>query len=164
MPRGLFSKAGGGATAPPRSDLDQRLDLVEGGGDELIHTPSVASDLATGMATKDAAKAQRLREQVRIIDSELAETKAAIIRQRLLRGPSGRRFECDADCVVGGCGESFAEEDGVLWCDLLTFLSSTQIFLTFPSLFFSIFPHFPPRFFSLFLPNFLLFLLTWLTF
>ena len=159
MPRGLFSKAGGGATAPPRSDLDQRLDLVEGGGDELIHTPSVASDLATGMATKDAAKAQRLREQVRIIDSELAETKAAIIRQRLLRGPSGRRFECDADCVVGGCGESFAEEDGVLWCDPLTFLppKSSSLFPRFSS-------QFPPRVFSLFLRNFLLFLLTWLTF
>lgn len=31
------------------SELDQRLELVEGGGDELCHTPSVAADLATGM-------------------------------------------------------------------------------------------------------------------
>lgn len=119
MGGGFFKKAG----APPKSDLDQRFELVEGGGDELVHTPSVAADLATGMATKDAAKAQRLREQVRIVDAELAEAKAAIIRQRLLRGPSGRRFECDPDCIVGGCGESFAMEDGVLCA------SGCQLFL-----------------------------------
>lgn len=53
-------------------------------------------------------------EQVRIVDAQIADAKAAIIRQQLLAGPSGRSFVCDGDCVVGGCGETFAEEDGVL--------------------------------------------------
>ena len=105
---------GGGGSRGKKSDLDQRLELVEGGGDALVHTPSVAADLAGGMAERDAAKSQRLREQVRIIDAQIADAKAGMIRQRVLRGPSGRRFECDADCIVGGCSETFAEEDGVL--------------------------------------------------
>eukprot|EP01043_Picozoa_sp_COSAG02_P031914 COSAG02_NODE_2108_length_9809_cov_4.022966_1_plen_521_part_10 len=99
--------AGGG-------ELEARLLHVEDGGAELVHTPSVAADLATGLTTAEAARGQRLREQLRTLDTEIANAKAQLIRQRLLRGPSGRQFECDKDCVVGGCGETFAEEDGVL--------------------------------------------------
>jgi hypothetical protein len=52
---------GGGGSRGKKSDLDQRLDLVEGGGDALVHTPSVAADLAGGMAERDAAKAALAR-------------------------------------------------------------------------------------------------------
>lgn len=45
--------------------MEERLELVEGSGDELVHTPSVAADLASGMSDAEAAKGQRLREQVR---------------------------------------------------------------------------------------------------
>jgi hypothetical protein len=128
VPIGMFGRTKSANNAAnkknsKKSDLDLRLELVEGGGDALMHTPSVAADLATGMAQGDAARAQRLREQLRIIDAELAETKAKLIRFRLMRGPSGKRFVCDDDCIVGGCGEEFAEEDGIL-CS-----SGCQLFL-----------------------------------
>ena len=82
-----------------RRDLDRRLELVDGDGDELVHTPSVAADLSTGMSNPEAARRQRLREQIRTLDAELADVRAQAMRVRLLRGPSGRRFECDQDCV-----------------------------------------------------------------
>ena len=103
-----------GRKSTRRGELEERLQLVDGGGDELVHTPSVAADLSTGLSRAEAARGQRLREQLRSLDTEIANAKAQLIRQLLLRGPSGRQFECDKDCVVGGCGETFAEEDGVL--------------------------------------------------
>lgn len=92
--------------------LEERL--LHADDAELVRTPSVAADLASGLSAAEAARGQRARDQLRTLDTMIANAKAQIIRQRLLRGPSGRQFECDKDCVVGGCGETFAEEDGVL--------------------------------------------------
>ena len=99
----------------------KRLEQVDGQDEDgdlednpLVHTPSVASDLAGGFSAAEAVQGQRLRQQLRSLDTRIADAKAQLIRQRLLRGPSGRQFECDEDCVVGGCGDTFAEEDGVL--------------------------------------------------
>eukprot|EP01043_Picozoa_sp_COSAG02_P003480 COSAG02_NODE_85_length_39411_cov_50.018493_7_plen_1295_part_00 len=117
----------GGGTATgseenARRELDRRLELVEGGGDELVHTPSVAADLSTGMSNPEAARRQRLREQIRQVDAELADVRAQAMRVRLLRGPSGKTYECDPDFIVGGCQESRAEEDGVRCEDCGLFL------------------------------------------
>ena len=104
-----------------RRDVWNRLEQMDGQDEDgdlednpLVHTPSVASDLARGFSAAAAARGQRLRQQIRIVDACIADAKAQLIRQRLLRGPSGRQFECDKDSIVGGCGETFAEEDGVL--------------------------------------------------
>lgn len=108
-----------------RGDAWNRLDQMDGYDDEessvLVQTPSVAEDLAGGLSEAEAVRGQRLRQQIRIVDAQIADAKAQIIRQQLLQGPTGRRFECDKDCIVGGCGETFAEEDGVL-CECQLFL------------------------------------------
>ena len=56
-----------GRRSKRRGELEERLKLVEGGGHELVHTPSVAADLASGLSDAEAAKGQRLREQVRCL-------------------------------------------------------------------------------------------------
>ena len=104
---------------------------VEGDIQPLVRTPSAERDLEAArtrnphmprsVAHRQAARAQRLRAQLRLLDTEIAEAKAELLRRKTLRGPSGARYECDGDCVVGGCGESFAEEEGVL-CDCKLFL------------------------------------------
>ena len=118
--------------------LRQMLAIVEGigegeiegvekdEGEELTRTPSVQEDIQTARARNpyilppvllpQVARAQRMRKQCRLLDAEIAEANSELIRAALLRGPSGARFECDSDCVVGGCGKDFAEEEGVL-CD-----------------------------------------------
>jgi hypothetical protein len=50
--------------------------------------------------------------------------KAEIVRSSLLREPGKQRFVCDGDAIVGGCGEEFSEQDGVM-CD------GCQLFLCF---------------------------------
>jgi hypothetical protein len=88
---------------------------------ELIRTPSAqrdiasaSSDLRKSVVHRQAARAQHLRAQLRAIDASVVEAQWELGRVALLRGPSGRRLVCDADCIVGGCEEEFAEEDGVL--------------------------------------------------
>jgi hypothetical protein len=121
-----------GATAPPEAPafLDRSrltagaLHVVFGeGGQSLMdqfsgafrgRTPSLVADLESGLDQEDAEQAQRLRAELRGLDAELAQLKAKLVRVAVLRGPSGRRLICDESCMARGCGEEFAEEDGVL--------------------------------------------------
>ena len=48
--------------------------------------------------------------EVRLLDAEIAELRYELMRGALIRGPTGKRHTCDGDCVVGGCGEEFAED------------------------------------------------------
>ena len=89
---------------------------------DLVHTPSVQVDLASGMSVQEAQSAQSMRRQLRIVDAELSSLRAEMLRAALLRGPSGKRLVCDKDVTVGGCGEEFAEEDGVRCSDCELFL------------------------------------------
>ena len=102
---------------PVSDDLDIRLALVEGDEQEpatdLLRTPSARRDLDSGLSPAEAAKASRLRTQLRSFDAEIVQLKSELVRGALLRGPSGRRRTCDADVILGGCGEEFAEEDGI---------------------------------------------------
>ena len=87
-------------------------------GRKIRRTPSWRRDIESALfdGEEDLARAQRVRQQLRLLDADVAEVKAELLRAEILRGPSGRRHLCDSDCVVGGCGVEFAEEDGVL-CD-----------------------------------------------
>ena len=80
-------------------------------------TPSLVADLDSGMESEQASQAQRLRAELRRIDAELVSVRAQMVRGALLQGPSGRRRTCDEACTGSGCGEEFAEEDGVLCSD-----------------------------------------------
>lgn len=117
-----------------RQQRDERLQRIVAAvdGDQappLIATPS-AMNLFRALSPEDAAlpsrtpdsrgsgaagaRAQRVRTQLRLLDAELAEVRAELLRAEVLRGPSGMQFECDGNCIVGGCGDTFAEEEGVL--------------------------------------------------
>ena len=125
--------AGGGRQSSSRAGrvgdafqgrLAASLARVDGRGsqaDELVRTPSAQRDLEVGVSRAAAARAQRMRAELRQIDTEIVEASAQLRRAELLRGPSGTRYECDSNCVVGGCGEEFAEDEGVL-CDCHLFL------------------------------------------
>ena len=71
-----------------------------------------------------AARNQRLRKQLRLIDAEIAERNADLERAELLRddATTTTRYECDADCIVGGCGGQFAGREGVHCPDCNLFL------------------------------------------
>ena len=107
----------------------------------LDRTPSALADLAAARAElaagvdpsnkgvlasmhQRAARNQRLRKQLRLIDAETAELSADLARGAVLRGDSATtaRYECDVDCIVGGCGEQFAEHEGVRCGDCKLFL------------------------------------------
>ena len=108
---------GGGGGHALAGRLADSLATVEGRGSvasELERTPSAQRDLEGGASRSAAARAQRVRAELRKIDTEIAEASAQLRRAELLRGPSGTRHECDSNCVVGGCGEDFAEDEGVL--------------------------------------------------
>lgn len=101
-------------------------------GEDLTRTPSVQQDVeaaaqANGSAPPQSqlARAQRMRMQCRLLDADIAEAKAQLLRAALLRGPSPVKLQCDADCVVGGCGAEFAEEEGVLCGGCRLFLCHT---------------------------------------
>ncbi len=106
----------------PPAPLELRLSLIEGGGGAagdaapppLLKTPSSQRDLLAGLAPPEAAKEQRLRAQLRLIEAELAEARAELQRRAALLGPSAERRTCDADCIVGGCEGEFSVSDGVL--------------------------------------------------
>ena len=119
----------------PVASLELRLSVIDGGdedgeesgqpGARLASTPSVRRDLAAGVPRPQAARQQRYRAQLRLIDVELVEARAELQRRTALRGPTGVRHECDGDCIVGGCAEEFAQEQGVL-------CSGCQLFLCYP--------------------------------
>eukprot|EP01045_Picozoa_sp_COSAG04_P030771 COSAG04_NODE_5462_length_1610_cov_1.245533_1_plen_497_part_01 len=96
--------------------LEQAVAAVEDseGTTQLVRTPSAQRDIDQTLDYESAARAQRLRAQVRLLDAEIAELRYELMRGALIRGPTGKRHTCDGDCVVGGCGEEFAEEEGVL--------------------------------------------------
>ena len=83
-------------------------------GLQLMRTPSVQQDLETGMDETRAALGQAMRAELRLVDAELVGLRHELARSRLLRGPSGERVQCDADCIVGGCQLDKAVEDGIL--------------------------------------------------
>lgn len=115
--------------------IQQIVQFVDTGQVPLRRTPSLQWDIAAAQAEDpemddaaahlQAARTQRMRTQLQLIDSEVAEAKAQLVRSELLRGPSGKRYKCDGDCYVGGCGEEFAEEDGVLCSGCQLFLCHT---------------------------------------
>ena len=81
----------------------------------LGRTRSMQADLDAGADLTVARKAAALRRQLRLVDADAAELRAALRRWDVLSGPvSVAVRECDADCIVGGCGESVPESDGVL--------------------------------------------------
>lgn len=84
--------------------------------EEYLRSPSVQYDLNAGVPLAEASRAQRFRSQLRTLDAELAILRAEVTRSSVLRGPSGKRFVCDEDIMVGGCEKEFNEEEGVL-CD-----------------------------------------------
>lgn len=102
-------------------ELEVRLANVDDEAVELTRTPSTQRDidaataagLRSSFALKQAGRAQRLRAQLRALDADIAEVKSEILRASLLRGPSDKRFTCDEMCIVGGCSEEFAEDEGV---------------------------------------------------
>eukprot|EP01043_Picozoa_sp_COSAG02_P047879 COSAG02_NODE_4636_length_5143_cov_4.342585_2_plen_953_part_00 len=96
------------------SDLDSDVEHGRDEGLRLIRTPSVQKDLETGMDETRAAHGQALRAEVRLVDAELVALRHELKRSRLLRGPSGERRKCDADCIIGGCELDKAVEDGIL--------------------------------------------------
>jgi hypothetical protein len=113
----------------PANSVEQQLQELAAGwvSDEashtLVRTPSVQRDIEAAAAAEPglrlsrvhhrAARAQFMRARRRAVEARVAELQWQVQRAALLRGPSGRNFECDADCIVGGCGEMFAEEEGV---------------------------------------------------
>ena len=151
--KGLLQKqleAAGGETLPrvrsaSASAREARLraiiDQINETSQPLLRTPSARRDLAiaeqsqraggvdpTGSDVKAmiehlAARNQRTRKQLRLIDAEIAECNADLERAELLHGAeSTTRYECDADCIIGGCGEQFAGHQGVLCADCKLFL------------------------------------------
>ena len=123
------------ATVARENRLREIIAEVDGTGPgtpkPLDRTPSVLEDLTVAMAalaagvdptnegvlatmSQRAARNQRLRKQLRLIDAEKVELGADLARGAVLRGDSTTttRYEC-ADCIVGGCGEQFAEHEGV---------------------------------------------------
>ncbi len=106
----------------------------------LQRTPSARKDLAAAQAQlmdgedpmgsdvnismeQHAARNQRLRKQLRLIDAEIAERNADLERAELLRGDADSAvYHCDSDCIVGGCGEQFAGHEGVRCGDCNLFL------------------------------------------
>ena len=91
---------------------------------QLVRTASAERDIEAARAAspgmresvvqRRATHAQQLRVQLRLIDTDIIEVRAQLQRAALLRGPSGERRVCDADCIAAGCGEEFPEENGVL--------------------------------------------------
>ena len=65
---------------PVSDDLDIRLALVEGDEQEpatdLLRTPSARRDLDSGLSPAEAAKASRLRTQLRSFDAEIVQRLA----------------------------------------------------------------------------------------
>lgn len=112
------------------SELEVRLTNVDDEAVELTRTPSTQRDidaaaaagLRSSLALKQAGRAQRLRAQLRALDADIAEVKSELLRASLLRGPSDRQFTCDEMCIVGGCSEEFAEDEGVHCKDCKLFL------------------------------------------
>ena len=123
----------------------QRAGGVDPTGGDVFYTLSIE---------QHAARSQRLRKQLHLIDAEIAECNADLARAELLHGaattttrytvqilPNSRHparthsdilmetvcldDQCDADCIVNGCGEQFALHQGV-HCD------DCKLFLCFP--------------------------------
>lgn len=130
-----------GATARD-ARLRAIIDEINETSQPLQRTPSARRDLAVAAQAQlangvdptvsdvqlsieqHAARNQRLRKQLRLIDAEIAECNADLQRAELLRGDASTtaRYQCDADCIVGGCGEQFAANDGVRCADCNLFL------------------------------------------
>ena len=77
----------------------------------LIRTPSAVADMQAAAADQHstdtinqiASRAQRLRKHLRLVDAELAEVNAELVRARVLRGASGQRrrqWQCPAERVT----------------------------------------------------------------
>ena len=135
---------GGQDLAPLRTSTERRLqDFTDqlaresvATGAALVRTPSAERDLEAAVAADPSvpavtarrgalgrvAKAQRVRAQLRQLDAEILELQVQVQRTAALRGPSGVRYQCDGDCVVGGCGGEFAAEEGVMCSDCSLFL------------------------------------------
>ena len=127
--------SGGGEEGSTPSRFDGRVTGILGAlsnpTQQLVRTASAERDIEAARAAspgmresvvqRQATQAQQLRVQLRLIDADIIEVRAQLQRAALLRGPSGERRVCDADCVAAGCGEEFPEEDGVL-CECGLFL------------------------------------------
>ena len=118
------------------------IDQINETSQPLVRTPSARRDLAIAQQAQRAegvgdptdsdvkatiehlaARNQRTRKQLRLIDAEIAECNADLERAELLHGAeSTARYECDADCIIGGCSEQFAGHQGVLCADCKLFL------------------------------------------
>ena len=105
------------------SSLDVRLaEIDREDDDDFERTPSVQCDLDAGLDERQASRQARLRRQLRSIDAELAVVRAQLERSNQLREPSNARLVCDGECMVGGCGNEFSAQDGVLCEDCQLFL------------------------------------------
>ena len=99
-----------------------RKDLVAAQAELGDGVDPMGSDVKISME-QHAARNQRLRKQLRLIDADIAERNADLARAELLRGDADCAvYECDSDCIVGGCGKQFAGHEGVRCADCNLFL------------------------------------------
>ena len=122
QPYGALARSSSDSAEDAELEAAIQASLRGAAGDALMRTPSVQQDLESGMDEAHAARGQALRAELRLVDAEVVGLRHELGRSALLRGPSGVRHVCDADCVVGGCEEEKAEEEGVLCPDCKLFL------------------------------------------